>query len=889
MRRGRRIAVILLLVAAVALVARQGRTVGPTTYYVDPVTGNDVWSGTSPTFTSGLTGPWKTVPGTRNTANTAFLRTAWGAIDGSLSFKIFCGDTILLKGGATAGTATVYSTATVPSAGGWCIAGADFAAFGPIGCAKTKQFYAGNCSKASPITVTIATNAEWSGSNGDFAVDCAGMTPMGNAFSTTTGTGTDPCISVGGVSGLIFGGISATQRIIVKNLAGTGQNCGIIHATGNTPACRGGTNPGVSCPVGNECTGGGTCPALDTDLDYGWLRSTNHGGCGMAVGNVGQVRVHDAEFDSNGTPGFNTGLQSDRKTVGIGFERINVWGNATHHNCNGFGDAMETQGVQRLVTLNSDIHDNYCSGMNVGAGGHLYPQNDVDIVRDTVFRNNGLAPFRCFKSAGSGGNGFTVACDTAGSTAAPCVNGEVCTQVGPSEGYQGGGDSVPAEGSPVDTPDDAYGTLQRCTFYGHAEAGFAWHHGSGFAACLNCTVLGNGTRLNGAGAGAGGGLFWDQRQGDGAFLNGILLRANNQVPIYRSDSGCAAVGSHVPAGCFICDQRCTNAGTVCTVAGDCPGCTSSGPQSKDGQTSCYGYRPKPVISHSLLVPQAADSESLTDFSFKCDASCGNAGADCRDASDCAACTNGCAFNNLSSGTTFAAPPLFIAKDPSNKIGIAADPRFTAAPAGCKNGTAYASCDLRLTTGSPAIDAGTFYMRANGAGTNVGTMNVQQAPELVAQGLNFNGHLGDPHFFFVTPADYLRAKGDTLQIQNCTQPADCLITITSMTTSAISFTPNASWPANAGISLPWVGSAPDLGALEFGAVSPSPTTTLPGATTTSTSSTSTTSTVVGATTTTTSTTLPRRRLVREEREEQRRVRRVGHYHHQLAVLLRRGEA
>ena len=47
---------------------------GATTYYVDPAAGNDANAGTS------QSAPWQTIPGTRTTSDTDFLRSKWGSI-----------------------------------------------------------------------------------------------------------------------------------------------------------------------------------------------------------------------------------------------------------------------------------------------------------------------------------------------------------------------------------------------------------------------------------------------------------------------------------------------------------------------------------------------------------------------------------------------------------------------------------------------------------------------------------------------------------------------------------------------------------------------------------------------------------------------------------------
>ena len=82
--------------AVVALVAGLPAVGGAATYHVNPQTGNNANAGTA-------AAPWRTPPGTRNTGNTGFISTAWGPI--TAQQKVACGDTILLRGGATQASA----------------------------------------------------------------------------------------------------------------------------------------------------------------------------------------------------------------------------------------------------------------------------------------------------------------------------------------------------------------------------------------------------------------------------------------------------------------------------------------------------------------------------------------------------------------------------------------------------------------------------------------------------------------------------------------------------------------------------------------------------------------------------------------------------------------
>ena len=119
-----------------------------------------------------------------------------------------------------------------------------------------------------------------------------------------------------------------------------------------------------------------------------------------------------------------------------------------------------------------------------------------------------------------------------------------------------------------------------------------------------------------------------------------------------------------------------------------------------------------------------------------------------------------------------------------------DPKFV-------NATAK---DYQLQSTSPAINAGTFFMRATAPGTNATTISVNK----------------DPNRYFVSPSRFYQVPGDRIQIEGCGE-----VTITSMSTNSITFTPACSWTTNAGVHVPWQGSRPDIGAFEYGGTSPSP--------------------------------------------------------------------
>lgn len=143
--------------------------------------------------------------------------------------------------------------------------------------------------------------------------------------------------------------------------------------------------------------------------------------------------------------------------------------------------------------------------------------------------------------------------------------------------------------------------------------------------------------------------------------------------------------------------------------------------------------------------------------------------------------------------TYAGPPGWI-PPANNKVGMpSCDPKYPTL-----NTTNYAANSFVLGSGSSAVDAGRFLLRAQGGGNNGSTITVKA-----------NGGSGDPRNYFIAPNSYLDAAADLIQIEGCGP-----LRITGLTATTISFTPACSWADNAGIHLPWSGSAPDIGAAEF---------------------------------------------------------------------------
>ena len=325
-----------------------------TTYYVDPATGADTNAGTL------ATAPWQTIPGTRTTDDSAYLRTAWGAI--TTTNKIACGDLILLKGGST------HSTTTVTNGGAWAI---------------WPDYYTATCTAAAPITIRVATSAEWTGSSGPFTIDGTGITLTSKHFVPFGGS----VCSSGGMCGLVdiesvnyvtVGGNSATQRLVVKNVV--------------IPS-------GVSMgAVGVEVVGDGATTTAGVEL--GWFDVSNRtplqGNIGAAIefADIGQSILHDTTIHDWWGAGVDTGMSAVRQVRGLGVVNVTVTnsgpqsdpgGNFTN-DCFNFAAAAfdDTQGGGGGVwCVNCTCANHYWNGSN--SGGNDTPNIDA-VVRYRNFQ-----------------------------------------------------------------------------------------------------------------------------------------------------------------------------------------------------------------------------------------------------------------------------------------------------------------------------------------------------------------------------------------------------------------------------------------------------------------------------------------------------------------------
>ena len=108
-------------------------------------------------------------------------------------------------------------------------------------------------------------------------------------------------------------------------------------------------------------------------------------------------------------------------------------------------------------------------------------------------------------------------------------------------------------------------------------------------------------------------------------------------------------------------------------------------------------------------------------------------------------------------------------------------------------------DLSILTNSPCVNSGGWLTTVSNV-SSTGTSFV----------------VADPYFFF---DGYGVVPGDTIQLQG--QPATSRATITAInySTRTLTFTPSLTWTNGQGISTPYNGPAPDIGAYEVGAGQP----------------------------------------------------------------------
>jgi len=364
---------------ALLLVGVPAARASAATYFVDPQNGSDTNNGTS-------TGsPWETIPGTRTTDNTGFLRSQWGGI--TQANKIACGDTILLKGGTT------HSTTTVTKGGAVRI---------------DPSYYANTCTAAAPITIRVATGSQWSGSSGPYAINGAGMVVTSLNYSNADGScqtgGYCALVTIENLDGVIFGGISDSQRIILTSVAKS-------------------LNDGAKT-AGLIVQGKGA--GIGKHIQLAWLdisnKSAYDNGYGLEVVDVGLSWVHDILIHDWQGGGVDTSMMTTwHRVQGLVLEKVTVTNTGNRSNSvypvsddyyfagGEFSDARAGGGVWCLNCVGAN---GYADGSN-SFGCNGVNEDGLVRFRDSAFYGNGR------NTALSTGNGI----ESAGDSVTTCATG----------------------------------------------------------------------------------------------------------------------------------------------------------------------------------------------------------------------------------------------------------------------------------------------------------------------------------------------------------------------------------------------------------------------------------------------------------------------------------
>ena len=383
------------------------------TYFVDPKVGSDTAAGTS------SSAPWETVPGTRTKDNTAFLRSSWGAI--TQTAKINCGDTILLKAGST------YSTATVSNGGAWRI---------------DPAFYTATCNATKPITIRIASSTEWPGTSGNFTLNGSGIVNSSanwGANGACDGGGNCGLVAIERLSGVIFTGLSDTQRVVMSTVQATtsGKTSGFL----------------VEGPSATTST---------KEIQLGWVEVTGKtsfdDGYGIDITDLSNSWVHDVKIHDWLGGGINTNLfQSSHHVEGLVIDRARIErvGPPTQTSSLSlafylagptFNDAKAGGGVW---IRDAYVRDNYGDGIDA-YGCNSVGQDGILRIADSLFAGNGR------------------------NSANPSVNFGVQSSGDPTE-CGGSGNALP-EQTQISIRDRFYLNRSAGLFFPHgAGSHYAWH------------------------------------------------------------------------------------------------------------------------------------------------------------------------------------------------------------------------------------------------------------------------------------------------------------------------------------------------------------------------------------------------------------------------------
>ncbi|HVK56082.1 MAG TPA: right-handed parallel beta-helix repeat-containing protein [Burkholderiales bacterium] len=342
------IAKTAFVITALAIWSSHASSAFAATYYVDPASGNDSNAGTS------QSSPWKTIPGTRNTGNSGWLRSAWGSI--SSSSKLQPGDVIQLKAGGAMGS----------SVGGRLL---------------IDGTYYNNGSANAPIIIQVSPS--WG--SGNFTYDMSGVSP-----EQWSGL-----IHIQDRSHIQIKGAGAGKRFVVKNANGLGVNS--YGSSGNR-------QQGIVFDyleiAGSKDTG------LNMSYSDNWRVSNtishDNGTLGFGVGGLADQATNNGQFiDSEA---YGNGKTDDGSGIRHGF---GLYGgtNISYIRCkarnNGrdgfdFGTTSNNSNTSATV-IDSSAYDNGEDGFGSNGGG----SSNVYTYINSVAFNNAQAGWNIYGGADS--------------------------------------------------------------------------------------------------------------------------------------------------------------------------------------------------------------------------------------------------------------------------------------------------------------------------------------------------------------------------------------------------------------------------------------------------------------------------------------------------------
>lgn len=629
------------------------------TYYVDPATGANTNDGTDPNT------PWLNPPGTRTATDSGFWSATWeaGASDITTSNKITCGDTILLKGG---------STQTSAQGGAWLIADGN----GPT--PPGSGYYDTGCEGSGAISLLVATAAQWTDSSGNFTVDGTGVSSICLGFCPPGGS--DGLILIQDIENFTIGGISADQRLVVRDADGGPNNKenGILASRSS----------------------GGTCASCDAKLRKfraQWLELTANDQNGISVHYADNWIVTDSISHDNDNRSFDVGDGSDNPVTHGAFVRCTAYNAGLGEDCAGTADAFMFLGVEDLWIIDAVSYDNTCLGFNSGNAWAptVGPADWVTRIRNGQFWDNGI---------------YT--------------------------GIESGRAAITQSGDADQDPPYVILIIQGAVTYRNPVRGGLWFpHDAGIVHAWNMTLFNDGY------TGSGGSITYERTAEASSVYNSIIVSGGN--PWSSNPSG--DLFDNIPTTDYnLVDFR----------------------TDEDDTFSSFHYSGATFVGTSKTFAEAAAGDH------------GFLGA-----------------NELISYGTVDGPTDY-------------DADFTDIGDNCDTGSyVYEHCDFTLQSSSDAVDAGTTYFTANGAGTDETTLN-----------LNTPNDITDATWVFIEPDSFLDAVADTIRIGSCT----AVISNIPAATQIILEAPGCTWANGDGVHLAssWLDSAPDIGAYEYvSAVSP----------------------------------------------------------------------